>query len=1238
MFKKIAAISLFSLLSITALASCSKEDKKTSTSAEDFTSDAIVEEINDEIGRGYPFGTKRAGEGEAISDSLKADLGVMLKKNDNGTYNIRYVGAFSGYHTLSEATFTRAGYTNAAGKTVAEKSTRVEYVYSSINNASEIKWASPLDTKYTWFMAYTVRNIPESDVFTSLNVTLTAKVRDTSDVYSATQIANVQGIVGDISENVSYKQAVDSAGAVIDGEYSVAPILKDPSNATSFDTSITSAVVAPYYATYEGFVATKLGKVTHLDMRTSSNGAFESCRELETISLPETISYFGKWSFYGCRALKEMTFPRDLVKIDGAPFSSNTWKTLHYNAKNLVEDNSARIDFGNLDTVYVSSEVESLPKKLVNPSNTVAKVVYEGTTAEWNALKTESNASNGLFIKNTYCSDTKLITVNFHVDGGVLASDSTVNADFSKVVISGNTIDNPGKLTKTGVLFDTWCSDAALTTPFDFSTILTVPEGVETTTVDIYAKYKAYPEGALDSAPYELALNGEALNIALTQEVTTYYFKYTAPADATRDLYYFTGENKLLNGSTTSKDYAITVYESDRTTVAKNTYSFSPDYLSKKYKVFGHNDETLAVLINPGETYYFNVSMNSYDKLTATDTLTADFKLVTKANDFENEATDYVFNTEVITDVDEDLLPYQYYKFKVATAGEYVMRKINHGTFTAQNMTIYHYDDTGAVKIDKEITGSTYASAVSLTTDVQYYMYAATSNSKKTEANYLSLIVGDAPANFMPSTATALPVDGTVADVTLNDFSSKYYSITPTATGNYTLKLTGGNTSYAKVMTVYQADATEFTTSTQLGTVTEEGIEEGDSWGDSWDSYTTYGTNTELLVDLEAGKKYIVKIAYSGSATKTDAIKFTMTQNTPGSIRETAIALTSTAGTNVIDPTAVVGSTRGMWYKFTTAEAGHNTFYLEGLAEGNEATIKVYSGTYEASGMTGTNPVSFYASKNSELHILITTTAAQETGLTLKSVVADKTSITGLDTLEAGSTTTAMPLALNDCGVTYFEFAAKSESIQTQLQFTVSAGTATFNYDIGSNAVSSTKGTISASAAVTEEGTVKIVFDSSNMYLALSNVVLSDPSAILSVTAVGAELPPDGTSAAKAIAFEGNSEDKMTVDVKKDPMWFKYDCTETGTYRIYTNSTSGDPCFYGMYEGLENATAGTMVAGCQKEDDDGYNGDGGAYISRKNYDFYVEYPMTAGNTYYFKLESATGMTLCIQLVPTETAA
>ena len=1230
MFKKIAAISLFSLLSITALASCSKEEKKTSTSAEDFNSDVVVEEINDEIGRGYPIGTKRAGDVEAIADSLKADLGVMLMKNDNGTYNIRYIGAFSGYNTLSEATFTRGSYTNAAGKMVAEKATRVEYVYSSINNDSEIKWASPLDSKYTWFMAYTVRNIPESDIFTSLNVTLTAKVRDTTDVYSAAQIANVQGIVGDISKNVSYKKAVDSSGAEIDGEYSVTPILKDTSDNTSFDTSITSAVVAPYYATYEGFVATKLGKVTHLDKRAKYDGAFESCRNLETISLPETISYFGQWSFSGCKALKEMTFPRDLVKIEGSSFNSNTWKTLHYNAKNLVEDTYARIDFGNLDTVYVSSEVESLPDKLVNSSYKVSKVVYEGTTAEWNALKTESNASNGLFIKNTYCSDTKTLTVNFHLNGGVLSSDPTVTADFSKVVISGNTVDDPGKLTKTGVLFDTWCSDAALLTPFDFSTILTVPEGEETTTVDIYAKYKAYPEGAVESAPYELALNGEAFSIALTQEVTTYYFKYTAPANATRDLYYFTGENKLLNGSTTSDDYSITVYESDRTTVASSTYSFSPLKLSQKYKVFGHDDETLAVLINPGETYYFNVSMNSYDKLTATDTLTADFKLITKANDFENEATDYAFNTEVITDVDEKLMPYQYYKFTVATAGEYVMRKIQHGSFTAQNMTIYHYDDTGAVKIDKEISSSTSTGAVSLSTGVQYYMFASTSNSTKTEANYLSLIVGDAPANFTPSSATALPVDGTEADVTLNDFSSKYYSITPTATGNYTLKLTGGSTSYAKVITVYQADATEFNTSTQLGSVTEEGIEEGDEY---WNTYTSYGTATELLVNLEAGKKYIVKIAYSGSTTKTDAIKFKMTHNTPGSIRETAIALTSTAKTNVIDPTSVVGSTSGMWYKFTTAEADYITFYLEGLADGNEATIKVYSGTYPASGMAGTNPVSFYASAKSELHILITTTAAQETGLTLKSVVADKTSITGLDTLEAGSTTTAMPLTLNDCGVTYFEFATKSDVIQTQLQFTVSAGTATFDYDIGSRAVSSKKGTVSASTAVSNEGTAKIVFDSSNMYLALRNVVLSDASATISVTAVGAELPPDGTSAARAIAFEGDADCKMDTIGDNKTYWVKYTCTETGTYRIWTASIGGDARLFDCYASLEDATAETGDMVGATVDDKTIDG----YTTYK-YDFYKDLTFETGKTYYIYFKTGTTSKLGIKLLPTETVA
>jgi hypothetical protein len=1198
-----------SLSSCTGTGTSSSEKPSVDPSSETVSSSqstAVTPTVNG-IGTALPFGTHIQSEPTSAAD-LKADMGVLPIKNMDGSYDLRFIAAATaaGYNSFLGGSFTRAAYTNSDGKTVDARIANAEYVYTEIDGAASVKWADSLSTDYVAYFVYSIHNIPESDVFTTFTLTFTPTLLSGATAVSATQTANYQGVVGDVTKGVTYIAFADDT-ITVKGTNFPAALLQAQSNAYGFkrvNTAITEAVVSPYVMDIAGFVATKKGTVLYAANDGGiSTGCFDSCSSLASITLPDTIVYLGTYFLYNTSALKTFTIPADVVAMESSSFNSDAVTTLNYRARALTLSSS----FGSMgvapSVVNVSKDVISLPDKFFPTSSFPAKIMYEGTTAQYNALQSNSNAGNGFFIDNVICSDTKLLTVNFHVNGGSLTIGGTVVADpYSVQIISGKTVANPGKATYTGKLFDAWYSDVALTSVFDFTTALTVDDGQQTKIVDIYAGYKDYPAGSTIDAPYVLSLAGVAVHFDATADVPAYYFAYTAPTGATADRYYFTVSNGKLN-SKDSQDPAISVYDADKTTKESINVSYDP---TSTNKAFGDDSKEVSVAMKAGDTYYFKVE-KYYSAVSGTDIFGFDVTLSTKTGDTESEATAYVFGTTQNSNIVED--GSSFFTFTSSATGNYLLKGTKTSHFYSFTFMLYHFDSTsGAAVLDGSLSSSMLSAVVSLTSGTQYYLYGTSSNSSTTETDYLTFALIDLPAGSIASNAEPLTVGADAVTVAMNGMQYHYYSLTPTATSQYSFLAKGGSTSGKKKISVFTG--TDIS-ATALVTGTE----------------STAHSDFALDAALTSGQLYTIQVGYS-STSYTDSFTLQAIKLAEGSKITYPISLPDLMS-NALAPTLLALTPGGTWYTFTTNATDQNGI-MQILISGTAGTVvtQLWTSTTASKPDTiGTTMLTAFTGTSPKQYWLFVSDTAVEPGI-LEILPPDDTSIGDLSSLALGTSLAPKTLPTDSGRAVFRMTTGTGTGYNTQFAFTVSSGTATFDYALTTAGLTAgfTGTGVTVGTTASDAGTISKNLSAHSSYcLVLQNLVLSDSNAILSVTISGVAIPPDGTTRVLALPFTPAADGTIMVSgTSSTTTWYSYACTTSGTYRFWSNTTTGDPYIYGIYAGID---ATDYIAGTRQNDASSWSGgstDYTGFVNRSGWDYYVEAALTAGTTYYFQVGITAG--------------
>lgn len=854
---------------------------------------------SDEIGARVRLGA----EGDATTDPTVAaptfvnTLGYRLIDEESGAKSIRVYAVLNGYKGLNSASVTRKVEDSTGASVMKEKTIEFGYVYSSIKDAESVTWDDALpaetDTTKNYFVVFTLKNIPEAHWLDKLSVTFA--VDNGAIVKSAEALANVKGLM---------EQEVGVGVTLAQAESGVIFAMKKHS-------AITEAVVPENYYTYEGHVATFVGKVTRLgDPKKQTSGAFESCSSLTSVTLPDTIAEMGGWTFGSSPKLTTVRLPRDLTTVHSNCWnSSSTIKTIYWDAVNFVNDKDATFT-GHLDEIIVSANVQSLPKRFLYSSSTVKKVTYKGTLAQWEALKTAENKDNGLFIDNVFATD-NVCTVTYHLPEGV-----TLNGQSGEVKVNfiKNKVASFGIALKDGMKFDGWYTDSALSTALD----TTAPV---TTDLNLYPKFVEFGPGISEAKPIVLGEENKTFTETLLPGHEEVYFKYTAPVDATAGWRYVRINEKA---STTNTDMSVGVSElgdqkvsfykdsiSDENAIAEST-STSPTDTAKVQRI-GGDDGYKRVWVEPGQTYV--IVADAYSGSNQDNHWYGDLVVewIKGENDSVNTALDLTFGQEYEFRPAYKRQSLPMYKYTPTASKNVAMYLTSHGGLSG-SLYCYEVIDGGLKSMTSVYSYSGVSSKqISLEANHTYVFYFETTD-VASEDKYFSFSVDNLPAGAELANPIAYEI-GT--DVTVSKVASQdvFYSFTLDAEQTIRITIEDGSSSTAKYLKVLSTDGTELA---DAGSETPDIEDDGWGYGDTTE---TYGRNPLVLSTKLAAGTYIIKTGYTSGSSFT---KFKMTSKImlPGD----SVGDPLTAEVNAEGVTTLTAVADGKFYKATATQAGYMQF------------------------------------------------------------------------------------------------------------------------------------------------------------------------------------------------------------------------------------------------------------------------------------------------------------------------
>ncbi|MBP5091027.1 MAG: leucine-rich repeat protein, partial [Bacilli bacterium] len=589
------------------------------------------EVINDEVTYNDHFGTLvklgAAPSSDPKNVAIATSFGYQIAEESADKMSVRIIAAVDDYKGISSAKITSkvVGYreeknTPSENEEVVKEETEfaVTAVYSSLSADLDIKWTSTLNAASfasPYFMVYTLNDIPSEHWFDTISVTFSATAANNA---SESFVFNAMGLHGDYARNISYTLDEGLGGYVT------------YKNSTA--SSISKIYLPEKHVEINSFYAKPLGDIVALNT-TGNTGTFESVTGITEIHLPKTIKKIGGWAF-STSSLKKVNIPENVVSTGSTILSSSAHlEELSYEAKNLVNDSNSYS--ATIDVVRVSKKVESLPNKFFSSSYLPKKVIYEGTEAEWAALKNEGNAENGFFIDEVYCSDTTTSTITYHYGEGKIGE---TTGDVALTVINGHTLPNPGNpiANEPGQEFKGWFLDEALTIPADFTSSVSA-------NADLYAKYGDFGPGISMANPRVLTpTSASSFSANLVPGKKAEFIKFEMPANAAADWFYLTIESNgcVVDRSVSTATYTrlgIEAYDAQGNKLDIGSQGITND---KKVQKVNNDDYRIRFYAEAGEAIYFKAMLHSGNEDVYG---TIAFSFNTYANDSIGEAIPMAF-------------------------------------------------------------------------------------------------------------------------------------------------------------------------------------------------------------------------------------------------------------------------------------------------------------------------------------------------------------------------------------------------------------------------------------------------------------------------------------------------------------------------------------------------------------------------------------------------------------------
>ena len=149
-----------------------------------------------------------------------------------------------------------------------------------------------------------------------------------------------------------------------------------------------------------------LTSITIPDSVTSiGSSAFNGCSGLTSVTIPDSVTSIGGSAFLGCDSLTSITIPDSVTSIGSSAFSGCTGLTSVTipDSVTIIEDWT--FEYCGLRSVTIPDSVTSIGSSAFNGCSGLTYVRYDGTVAEWNAIKKVFNWKSSCPFTKVVCSN-----------------------------------------------------------------------------------------------------------------------------------------------------------------------------------------------------------------------------------------------------------------------------------------------------------------------------------------------------------------------------------------------------------------------------------------------------------------------------------------------------------------------------------------------------------------------------------------------------------------------------------------------------------------------------------------------------------------------------------------------------------------------------------------------------------------------------------------------------------------
>ena len=364
--KKINQLFILPLLALSLFNVNNVKSNNSYLQLEETTNDANIIGIRKET-------TSTSNKDVKVSNLLK----VQASNEENGKRSLRFVAGIS---SLSLKAHFHRDEINVNGEVIMKaKDIEVTCAYSKILNGTVEQTANEVfGSEFNYFIAYTLKDIPEDYWFTEINISLF--VNQEKITY---RNANVYGALDNFSDTFTY--SVDHKAIGLN------------SNVTN---TIESVNIPQYY--YE-ITNDKHNLIANKDKKTQIEevGRFASNEHLNFYSttlkkviIPEGVKTIGIMAFASCSSLIDVELPKSIVTLSNHSFAfCSSLKNIILNSNVIVLD-SAFGDYEHVSDYDLSIYFEGTEEMIKTNWNSEWNDGYKGKYYVYSSTQPTSNPTN----------------------------------------------------------------------------------------------------------------------------------------------------------------------------------------------------------------------------------------------------------------------------------------------------------------------------------------------------------------------------------------------------------------------------------------------------------------------------------------------------------------------------------------------------------------------------------------------------------------------------------------------------------------------------------------------------------------------------------------------------------------------------------------------------------------------------------------------------------------------------